>query len=144
MTRQVIRAREDSTRDVRGGVSTVAGTQNDYLERLLKLIPTETVALYLFLDGVVRSGLKGDPSLNVWLWALFAIIAVGNILYWRKTGVTHLVQYFILTFAFVVWVFTIGGPFAQAPWYKPFMGSVILGVFTFFVPYIYKGVPETT
>jgi hypothetical protein len=141
MTRQVIRAKEDITR---AGAGTVSGTQDGYLERLLKLIPTETVAAYLFLDGVIRSSLKGDPSLNAWLWAIFALIAVGNILYWRKTGVTHFVQYILLTIAFVVWIFTIGGPFAQEPWYKPFMGSVILGLFTFFVPSIYKGVPETT
>ena len=109
---------------------------------VLKLIPTETVAVYLFLDGVLRGALKNNPNISTWLWAIFGIIGVGNILYWRKSGVTDVVQYVVLTIAYVVWIFTIGGPFAQLPWYQPFMGSVLLGLFTFIVPSIYKGVPE--
>ena len=121
-----------------------AGTQDDYIDRLMKLIPADTVALYLSLDGIVRSGLKGDPALSTWMWALFVVVTVGNVLYWRKTGVTDVVQYVVLTLAFVVWVFTIGGPFHDLPWYKPFMGSVLLGLFTFFAPLLYKGAPQPT
>ncbi len=127
-----------------GAGAGTAGTQDDYIDRLMKLIPADTVALYLSLDGIVRSGLKGDPALSTWMWALFVVVTVGNVLYWRKTGVTDVVQYVVLTLAFVVWVFTIGGPFHDLPWYKPFMGSVLLGLFTFFAPLLYKGAPQPT
>ncbi len=127
-----------------GAGAGTAGTQDDYVDRLMKLIPADTVALYLSLDGIVRSGLKGDPALSTWMWALFVVVVVGNVLYWRKTGVTDVVQYVVLTLAFVVWVFTIGGPFHDLPWYKPFMGSVLLGLFTFFAPLLYKGAPQPT
>src|SRR5262249_45221216 len=144
MTRQVIRS-SGASRAVREPGSTVAaGSGDGYLDRLLKLVPTETVAVYLFLDGVVRSGLKDDPSLGIWLWVVFGVIAAGNVLYWKKAGVRDVVQFVVLTAAFVVWVFTIGGPFATAAWYKPFMGSVLLGLFTFLVPYLYKGLPQQT
>jgi len=127
-----------------GAGAVTAGTPDDYIDRLMKLIPADTVALYLSLDGIVRSGLKGDPALSTWMWALFVVVVVGNVLYWRKTGVTDVVQYVVLTLAFVVWVFTIGGPFHDLPWYKPFMGSVLLGLFTFFAPLLYKGAPQPT
>jgi hypothetical protein len=143
MTRQVISGSASSSRrDAGGGVGTIAGTQDGYLERLLKLIPAETIAVYLFLDGVVRSGLAGSPALNTWLWGVFGVIGVGNFLYWKRTGVRDALQYVVLTVAYAVWIFTIGGPFSALSFYKPFMGSVILGLFTFFVPSIYKGVQE--
>ena len=143
MTRQVIGGRQPpATRGVGGAEAAAPPAADDYLDRLMKLIPADTVALYLSLDGVIRSGLAGDPSLRTWLWVLLVVVAAGNILYWRKTGVTHVGQYIVLTVAFVVWVFTIGGPFHDLPWYKPFMGSVLLGLFTFFAPFLYKGAPE--
>lgn len=142
MTRQVIRGAAAATRGVRAAA--VPGTEDGYLDRLLKLLPAETVAAYLFVDGVVKTALKDQPdALRLWLWIVFGIIALGNVLYWRKSGVKDTLQFVLLTLAFAVWVFTIGGPFAQVAWYQPFMGSVILGLFTFLVPLIYEGLPET-
>ena len=111
------------------------------MERLLKLIPGETVAMYLFLQGVIQSGLSGDDSqLKIWLWAIIGFLAVGNILYLRKQQkVTDAIQIAILTIAFFIWILSIGGPFVYFSWYQPFMGSVILGLFTFFVPLVYTG-----
>jgi len=118
-----------------------AGTRDGYMERLLKLIPGETVAMYLFLQGVIQSGLDGETNqLIIWLWAIIAILALGNIFYLKKyQGVTDNVQILILTIAFFVWIMTIGGPFVYFDWYQAFMGSVILGLFTFFVPLVYTG-----
>ena len=118
------------------------GDQGDnYLDRLLKLIPGETVAMYLFLEGVLASALVDDPTqLKIWLWSIVGILAVGNLFYLKQyQSVTDSLQLFILTAAFFVWVLTIGGPFEYIEGYRPFMGSVILGLFTFFVPLFYKG-----
>jgi hypothetical protein len=35
-----------------------------------------------------------------------------------------------------VWVFALGGAFASLSWYEPFLGSLMLVVFTFFAPLI--------
>ncbi len=136
MNRQIVQAPKERTLGE-------AGTRDGYMERLLKLIPGETVAMYLFLQGVIQSGL-GDQTdqLKIWLWAIVAILAVGNVFYLKQfQGVTHAPQIIILTIAFFVWIMTIGGPFTYFSWYEPFMGSVILGLFTFFAPMMYTGKP---
>ena len=140
MTRQIMRRAETATR-----AATTPGTEDGYLDRLLKLIPAETVAVYLFVGGVLQTALKDQPSaLSLWLWIVFGVIGVGNILYLKKAGqVTDALQYVLLTVAYAVWIFTVGGPFATTGWYQPFMGSVILGLFTFLVPQLYKGVPAS-
>ena len=139
MTRQVIRS---SAAPVRAAGT--PGTPDEYLDRLLKLIPGETVAAYLFVVGVIQTALKAQPSaLGLWLWIVFAVIGVGNFFYWKRAKVTDPAQYVLLTAAYVVWVFTIGGPFATTGWYQPFMGSVLLGLFTFLAPQLYKGVPPS-
>jgi hypothetical protein len=136
MNRQVVKP--TSSRSATGGE---AGSGDAYMERLLKLIPGETVAMYLFLQGVITSGLSGDDSqLKIWLWGIIVILAVGNILYLRKQQqVSDFTQILILTIAFFIWILSIGGPFVYFSWYQPFMGSVILGLFTFFVPLVYTG-----
>ena len=113
-----------------------------YVDKVLKLIPAETVAVYMSLDGVLRSALvQRESSLQNWLWVTFVGIAIGNVLYLRQVAqVGEAGQVAILTAAFIVWVFTIGGPFSTYAWYEPFMGSVILGLFTFIAPRLYRGV----
>jgi hypothetical protein len=139
MTRQVIRRSDAAVR-----AAGTPGTQDEYLDRLLKLIPGETVAAYLFVVGVIQTALKAQPgALGLWLWIVFGVIGVGNFFYWKRAKVTDPAQYVLLTAAYVVWVFTIGGPFATTGWYQPFMGSVILGLFTFLAPQWYKGVPPS-
>ncbi len=139
MTRQVIKGRADQIRLE----STKPQEKADrYLDRLLKLIPGETVALYLFLQGVLNSGLGDDPrQYAIWLWSIVLIIALGNVLYLRRFHkITDPWQIVILTVAYFIWLFAIGGPFALFSWFKPFMGSVLLGLFTFFIPMVYTGV----
>lgn len=116
------------------------GTQqvDVYLEKLLKLIPAESVAVYMTLDGVLRSAVEGD-QLRIWLWIVFAVVLVGNVFYLRRTNVKAPLQYVIMELAFVVWVISLGGPFSLYEWYQPFIGSITLVLFTFVVAPFYKG-----
>lgn len=41
--------------------------------------------------------------------------------------------------AFVIWVYTLGGPFAASDLYEPYVGSLLVLAWTFFVPIVYKG-----
>jgi hypothetical protein len=142
MGRQVIKAPKD-----RGGVrgpTPAPGTEDAYLERLFKLIPSETIAVYLFIEGVLLSAFSGadqQSQLTTWLWVILVILLIGNFFYLRRLqGVTDPAQHVILALALIVWVFTIGGPFQYLSFYQPFMGAVVLGLFTFFVPIFYTGV----
>jgi hypothetical protein len=109
---------------------------DNYTDRLLKYIPAESVALYLTLQGIVLSGVEG-PAQKFWLWIIFGIGVFGTSLYlWRIQQVSKRMQLAVSTAAFGVWVFALGGAFASLSWYEPFIGSLALVVFTFFVPLI--------
>src|SRR5215203_3218966 len=124
------RQEEESTR------AALSQRVDDYTNRLLKYIPAESVALYLTLQGIVLSSVEGQ-ALNTWLWVAFVIGIIGTPLYlWRIQQVSKRIQLAVSTAAFGVWVFALGGAFAALSWYEPFLGSVMLVVFTFFVPLI--------
>jgi hypothetical protein len=138
MKRQITKASDTQTRGIGA-----EGEVDNYLDRLLKLIPAETIAMYLFLEGLLATALANDTGqLRTWLWIVAGVLALGNILYLRQyQSVTDPLQLLFLTIAFFVWLMTIGGPFEYIQGYQPFMGSVVLGLFTFFVPLFYKGKP---
>lgn len=139
MGRQVVRGTE-----LRGGTVPTEEQGDIYVNRLLKLIPSETVALYMFLYGIIKSALSSPDQLvelQIWQWVTFAAVIVLNLFYLKKFhDVRDPVQYTILTIAFVIWVLTIGGPFENLNFYKPFIGSLLLGLFTFSIPIFYKGI----
>jgi hypothetical protein len=113
-----------------------APSLDNYTDRLLKYLPAESVALYLTLQGIVLSSFEGWWLIAL-LWFAFGIGSIGTLLYlWRGQQVTKIMQLAISTAAFVVWVLTLGGPFATLSWYKPAIGSILLLIFTFFVPLI--------
>ncbi len=145
MERQVMKP-QDGLR-MRGAPTAAPSTEDTYLERLFKLIPSETIAVYLFIEGVLLSSLSDSDQqtqLVAWLWGVLAILLVANFFYLRRiVNVTDPVQHVILALALIVWVFTIGGPFQYLSFYQPFMGAVVLGLFTFCVPIFYTGVAVT-
>ena len=113
--------------------------EDDYQSKLLKYIPTEVVALYVTLDGIVKAAFNQQLSQEywLWLWIIFAVLLISTPLYlWRVTKVRKKKQLIISTIALVVWVFALGGAFLSFTWYKPFYGAIILPLYTFFIPII--------
>ncbi len=107
-----------------------------YQDRLLKYIPAEVVATYVFLDGVARTGNNGAgaPSLR---WFIFLILLLGTWFYLERVQQVRKVQQLIIsTIAFAVWVLSLGGPFTSLGWYSPVYGAVLLPLYTFAVPVI--------
>jgi hypothetical protein len=111
-----------------------AGTAdtNTYFDRVLKYIPADVVAAWIFISGVIATATAG-PTETV-LWIVFVIVTILTALWtWRQTepelgpATTQIV---IATIAFVVWVFALGGPFQALPFYQPWIGSVVLVLFT--------------
>jgi hypothetical protein len=118
-------------------VSAPPQTPDDYVDRLLKYIPAESVALYLTLQGIILSGTAEASNLNAWLWFILGVGLIGTAVYqWRVLKIGKVVQLALSTAAFGVWVFALGGAFASLPWYEPFIGSLALVIFTFFAPLI--------
>jgi len=119
-------------------VSTPAGSTayDTYYSRLVKLIPSEIIALYLALDGIA-SAMKQKEIL---LWVVFGVAVTGAWFYLgRLANVKLLSQRLLTVLAFVIWVYVFGGPFTHLSWYDPGYGKLLLVVYTFFVPVIFRG-----
>lgn len=120
-------------RALRGPTAT-GDVVDNYFGRLAKYIPGETIGLYLALEGLVRTA-EDDAGVAAWLWAVFAIGLVFTPLYLRYVaGVWKRSQVAASTASYVVWVFALDGAFATLGFYRPWMGSFVLVVFTAFLP----------
>ena len=129
------------------GVKAVALERGDsfkfYLDRLLKMIPAEVVSLYLVGSGVIPT----EQSVALAIWTAVCLIGVVLI---RAYGTadpadskpTDWVHVAISSIAFVIWVYSLGGPFEAFGVYVPYIGSLLVLVWTFFVPIFYKGPPD--
>jgi hypothetical protein len=115
--------------------STAHAESDGYLDRLLKYIPTEIIALYLGATNIVPST---DSSYWTALWIIAALTALCTPIYMyfatREEGQPTLwSQIVISSIAFPIWVFAIGGPFRHFSWYneKHWIGAIAISFSTF-------------
>ena len=114
--------------------------ENTFLQVLLKLIPSELIAVFIFVQGVLPRVFL--PHL------LVALILVGiTPLYLsRAARVTSRPQLVVSTLSFVVWIYAMGiGPlrFVRPPFYEPWHGAVALAVWTLVPPmFLATSAPE--
>jgi hypothetical protein len=124
---------------------TTGSTFQDYLARLMKMIPAEVIGLYLVGDGIIVSSAP-NQEIPLIIWAVICIIAVIAVRIYGTTDpdAVHTVDWIhvaISAVAFVIWIYTLGGPGDpfKAPIYQPWIGSILVLVWTFFVPMFYRG-----
>lgn len=110
---------------------------DSYFDRLLKYIPADVVGAWLTANGLIQSAGDDVPKLGL-LWLTFAL-GLAATAGWtldqtrepkKKPAWT---QTMISTGAFGVWIFALGGPFAELAFYKPLYGSLLLVFYTLFV-----------
>ena len=104
---------------------------NSFLQVLLKLIPSEVIAVFVFIQGVMPRQLL--PHLVV---TLLLVVLTPFYLSWAA-GVRSRPQLVISTLSLVVWIYAMGiGPlrFVHAPFYEPWHGAVALAVWTLVPP----------
>jgi hypothetical protein len=104
---------------------------NSFLQVLLKLIPSEVIAVFVFIQGVMPRQLL--PHLVV---TLLLVMLTPFYLSWAA-GVRSRPQLVISTLSLVVWIYAMGiGPlrFVHAPFYEPWHGAVALAVWTLVPP----------
>jgi hypothetical protein len=130
-------------RRVKGGVGKPTPDEQfrSYLDRLMKMIPGEVVALYLVGAGIIPRE-ESRWWLVVWsvvcLVGLFALRIYGTTDRRESKGPQWL-NVFMSAGAFVIWIYSLGGPFVAFGLYKPFLGSLLVLTWTFFIPLTYKG-----
>ncbi len=110
---------------------------DEYVDKLIKLIPAEVVALWISL----RSILAATHNVPAWLpWAVFGILLVLTPVYLHRVAkIGKSKQLALCTGAFAVWALSMGGaPFSQLPppLYLPVYGAVLLPLYTFLVPLV--------
>ncbi|HEY7724493.1 MAG TPA: hypothetical protein VH880_04115 [Anaeromyxobacteraceae bacterium] len=109
------------------------GEADGYLDRLVKYVPAEVIALYLAVQTAVE-GLQRGGQRQVGGILVFAIFVAGTWFWLKKTGVARTTQIAISIGAFAVWALaTSGGPLAAfdlaadaRKW-----GAVLVPLFTF-------------
>jgi hypothetical protein len=111
---------------------------DSYFDRVLKYIPADVIGLWLTGNGLIQ-GQLGDGSRAGLLWFLFVAGLVLSFFWTRKEtaepGKPTAWQQIILSCgSFLVWVFAIGGPFAELPFYKPLYGSLLLLIYATAIP----------
>lgn len=102
-----------------------------YLISLVKLIPAEIIALYSATMAFVPQSLLGALFVSiplVILTPLYLIFAM---------KITKATQIITSSFAFVVWIFALGGPFIYFAWYEPWMAGTLLSLFTIVPPMLF-------
>jgi hypothetical protein len=109
-----------------------------YLDRLLKLIPAEVLSLYLVGVGIIPS----EKHVVAIGWAIFCLMAVALVKAYGTSDDdtspdwTHVC---ISMIAFVLWVYSLGGPFVVLKLHEPYLASLLILAFTFIAPFAYRG-----
>jgi len=110
---------------------------DNYQSKLLKLIPTEVVAVFIFISGLIGNDIY-DKKYLILKWAVFGFLFIINPFYLRfVSNVTNLKQLIICTLGFAVWFFSLGNNFmtiGNDPDFSQMLGSVILALYTLIVP----------
>lgn len=121
-----------------------AGSElQDYLDRLMKMIPGEVVGLYLVGSGIIPAG----QSVSLLIWT---ILCLAGVIALRAYGTADpaanktpdWIHVGISSIAFLIWVYSIGGVFEAYGAAVPYIGSLLVLAWTFFVPIFYKGPVE--
>ena len=112
----------------------------EYMDRLMKMIPAGVVGLYLVAQGIV--GKNDGPGLIV--VTVICFIAVLVVMIWGTADATEgekadLAHVGISAVSFLIWVYSIGGPFAVYHLQSDKWASLAIVFWTFFIPIFYKG-----
>ncbi len=127
----------------------VEANYSSYLDRLMKMVPTEVIGLYLVGSGIIPS----SDTIVLTLWSLICLVGVIAMRVWGTTDTTTTppqptdwVHVAISAVAFIIWLLSLGGgPFANGAVFAaaheqtPYFGSLLVLAWTFFVPIFYKG-----
>jgi len=110
----------------------------EYTDRLMKLIPAETVSVYLAGHNVIPA----DDHITPVVWGCFCLIGV-VLIRWLGTKEPgrgpQIGTVCISAIAFVIWMYSMGGPFVQFGLYVPYIGTLLILAWTFLTPLFYRG-----
>ena len=124
----------------RAAVGSASDGFRSYLDRLLKMIPAEIVSLFIVGSGVIPE----DQPLALVAWTIICLVGVVGL---RAYGTadpeerlpTDWTHVGISCGAYIIWVYSLGGPFRAYDLHAPYLGSLLVLGWTFLIPMIYQG-----
>ena len=148
------RIRRGPSRSQRSAIEGQGSQRADaYGARLLKLIPAEAVAFYLAGRSIITAGDESvaglDPARALLVWAILGLVGVFVLRWWgtadRRVGERP--QWSAIAIALVsyaVWVYSLGDSFADYGVHDPKIASLLVILWTFVVPFFYRGSRPTS
>jgi hypothetical protein len=125
MTRRII------TRELQA--TTGESATDDYVDRVVKYVPADVVAVWIFSSASIEAAADINRSLILWL-VFAALLLITPLWVLRQASLPKtppaVVQALLSTCSFAVWVFALGGPFALMNFYSPVYGAVLIAVYS--------------
>jgi hypothetical protein len=122
-------------------------TTQPYYDKLVKLIPSEIIGAYMVLSNILgytagnmqspvtTSPVTEDSLKPVLLQIVFFVLLILTPVYLKKISrVNNIAQLLATTISFVIWVYTLGGPFIVWGIYYSIVGSVVLVLWSVIIP----------
>lgn len=106
---------------------------SDYQAKLVKLIPTEFIAAYLAIDNVVP---EGTERRNILTFASAFLLLVLPFYLAKLSKVTSRAQIVVTCGSYVIWIYSLGGPFNDWDVFSKPVASVLLILWTTLLPLI--------
>jgi len=118
-----------------------------FSDRLVKLIPTEIIGAYTALATILGfgpgEGTNDYSNQSLIMFVFFALLLLTPIYAWKINGIRYKLQLVLITISFVIWVYTLGGPFVKWNMYYPNVSVVILILWSLIPPlFVSQVVPE--
>jgi len=116
------------------------GPIQGYFARVMKMIPVDVVSLYLGIAGFIPE--KEKVGQLVWALVCLGCVVPSRILGTRDPARGKGIDWVVVilsSVAFMIWVYTIGGPFKSFHIYNAIVAAAISALWTFLVPMFYTG-----
>jgi hypothetical protein len=122
----------------------VIAENNNYIKRLLKIIPSESVAAYLALVNIIPYNTMSEFGILIYNIIIASFITVITPFYLVKVMEMRLkediTQIIFITLSFLVWVFTIKGEiFLSVINRYEFIKTAVLIIWTTIMPIVNTG-----
>lgn len=124
--------------------ATEATNIQSYMDKLIKLIPAEVIAIYLTGKGFFDPNLSNDLKIiGIWSWVCLLLVIIIRI--WGTRDIsnpTKKIQWpavVISAISFLIWVYAVTGNFLGINFDNPKIVSLVILVWTFIIPIFYKG-----
>ena len=115
--------------------------EDPYFSKIIKLIPADIISVYFAVFNLIKSNNQNpdfNPVLQLIVFGLFLLITP---FYLKKLArVISAKQIIYCIVAFVLWVFSLGGPvegLMLGGYSIQFLGAISLPVYTLLVPFVY-------